>query len=278
MPKTHPLLLLIVLTVAGWVYYNYFTTRPQMMSAWLDRLVCRPAAALSAAPAAALCDRPCVIVAGGANVHAGVWLVVAVFTVMAILELSWERRWSWRRAAAFAPVLLAGLLNPAGLKSVLFILTVTKNDYNMLIDEWQPIPFSKLMYMPMTLLLLAFAAMLPFVLHRMPFRFMLMLGVLFLGVSSFKMNLFLWLFFPYFAATLPEQIPLLRRFNESLQARWSALHAQRSHSGRPCGGIGVKYCVDIRKTAAGRCPALPGGRNELHHAGRQIKRRTDARK
>jgi len=146
-----------------------------------------------------------------ANFHAGVWLTIAAFTGMAALESLWERRLTPRRIWTFAAVLLAGLANPGGLKSILFILTVTKDNFNMLIDEWQPIPFSKLTYMPMTLLLLGFAAALPFVLHRKPFRFMLMLGVLYLGVSSFKMNLFMWLFVPYFAATLPEQVPLLRR-------------------------------------------------------------------
>jgi len=224
----NPLLLLIVLLAACWVYYNYFTTRPQMISAWMivwfvvylreyqlnPRL--KYAAILTALSLAI------------ANFHAGVWLVVAVFTGMALLELWGEKRLTLRRAWVYLPVWLAGLLNPGSWKSILFILTVTKDNANMLIDEWQPIPFSKLTHLPMMLLLLFFAASLPLVLHRKPFRYMLMLGILYLGVSSFKMNLFMWLLIPYFAATLPEQVPLLRRLNEWLGDRLTASRQARA--------------------------------------------------
>lgn len=214
-----PLLLVIVLLAACWVYYNYFTTRPQMISAWMIVwfVVCLREFQLQPRLKYAVCMTALSLAI--ANFHAGVWLVVAVFTVMAVLESLWERLLTLGRAAAFVPVLLAGMLNPGGWKSLLFILTVTKDNTNMLINEWQPIPFSKMTHLPMMILLLFFAASLPFVLHRKPFRFMLMLGILYLGVSSFKMNLFMWLLIPYFAATLPEQVPLLRRPNDWLSPR-----------------------------------------------------------
>lgn len=207
----NPLLLVIVLLAACWVYYNYFTTRPQMASAWMIVwfVVCLREYQLQ--PRLRYAIGMTALSLAVANFHAGVWPVIAVFTVMAALESLWERRLTLRSAGAFVPALLAGMLNPGGWKSLLFILTVTKDDTNMLINEWQPIPFSKLTHLPMMILLLFFAASLPFVLHRKPFRFMLMLGILYLGVSSFKMNLFLWLFIPYFAATLPEQVPLLSK-------------------------------------------------------------------
>ena len=57
------------------------------------------------------------------------------------------------------------------------------------------------------LLLLFFACTLPFALQRKPFRYMFMAGIMYLGVSNFKQNLFMWLFIPYFAAILFEVIP-----------------------------------------------------------------------
>ncbi len=225
--RSHSLLpIVIVLLAACWVYYNYFTTRPQMVSAWMIVwfVVCLREYQLQPRPKYAAWMTALSLAI--ANFHAGVWLVIAVFTVMAALESLWERRLTIGRAGAFVPVLLAGMLNPGGWKSLLFILTVTKDNTNMLINEWQPIPFSKLTHLPMMILLLFFAAALPFVLHRKPFRFMLMLGILYLGVSSFKMNLFMWLLIPYFAATLPEQVPLLRQPAEWLKKRLDDRRAQ----------------------------------------------------
>lgn len=239
---THPLLLVIVLLAACWVYYNYFTTRPQMVSAWMIVwfVVClrefqlqprfRYAAGMMALSLAI------------ANFHAGVWLVIAVFTVMAVLESLWDRRLTRLRVGAFVSVLLAGLLNPGGWKCLLFILTVTKDNTNLLINEWQPIPFSKLTHLPMMILLLFFAASLPFVLHRKPFRFLLMLGILYLGVSSFKMNLYMWLLIPYFAATLPEQIPLLTR----RPAWWTnRIENVRSHHHFVVAGLALGLALNI---------------------------------
>lgn len=89
----------------------------------------------------------------------------------------------------------------------MFILTVTKKNFNLLINEWQPIRFNSLENLPILLLLLFFACTLPFALQRKPFRFFLMLGILYLGVSNFKQNLFMWLFIPYFAAVFFDALP-----------------------------------------------------------------------
>lgn len=208
-----PVLLLLVMLSASWIYYNYFTIRPQMVSAWmivwffvyLRQFQMRPRwkdAALMTALSLAI-----------ANFHAGVWLVVAVFTGMAALETLIAKRWTWRRATAFLSVLLAGFLNPGGWKSIMFIATVTKGSFNMLISEWQPISYSKPENVPILLLLMFFASILPFAMHGKPFRWMIMLGILFLGVSSYKMNLYMWLFMPYFAASLPDAFPKLNRLD-----------------------------------------------------------------
>ena len=87
----------------------------------------------------------------------------------------------------------------------------------MLINEWQPIQYNRLENLPILLLLLFFALTLPFALQRKPFRFFLMLGVLYLGVSNFKENLFMWLFIPYFAAVFFEEVPYFRKISLRLK-------------------------------------------------------------
>ncbi|WP_123040278.1 hypothetical protein [Cohnella candidum] len=206
----HPLLLPFILLVVSWIFYNYFAIRPQMVSAWMIVWFVAFLREFQMRPSGKKTVLLTLLSLGVANFHAGVWLVIAAFTAMAVIETWWERRWTKRHTFTFAAVLLAGLANPGGLKSILFILTVTKGDFNMLINEWQPIPFAKMAHFPILLLLLFFVSILPFTLHRKPFRFLFMLGILYLGVSSFKQNLFMWLFIPYFAATLPDEIPALR--------------------------------------------------------------------
>ena len=86
----------------------------------------------------------------------------------------------------------------------------------MRIDEWQPIQFADWVNSPRTLLLLVFAAVLPSFLHKKQFRYLFMIGILYLGVSSYKQNLFMWLFIPYIAAAFPEDIPILRKIQIKL--------------------------------------------------------------
>ncbi|MEK4328382.1 hypothetical protein MKX70_21345 [Paenibacillus sp. FSL R7-0312] len=206
--ENHVLLLPFVLLVSCWIYYNYFKGRPQMVSSplilWF--FICMREYQLK--PRARYAAPMIILSCAVANVHTGVWLVIAVFTGMAVLESLIARNLSWKRAAVFLLVLLAGLPNPGGLQALLFIFTVTHNNYNLLINEWQPLSFSRPDQLPILLLLLFFAVTLPFSLQRRPFRFFLMTGILYLGVSNFKQNLFMWLFIPYFAAVFFEAVPL----------------------------------------------------------------------
>lgn len=152
--EDHPLLLPFVLLISVWIYYNYFKGRPQMVSSWmivwffvyLRRFQMQPVVK----PAAAMI----VLSFGIANFHAGVWLVIVVFTGMAFLEAWIARKLDKRRLLAFAGVVIAGIPNPGGIKSLLYILTVSRNNFNMLINEWQPIAFGKWDTSAMTLLLL----------------------------------------------------------------------------------------------------------------------------
>ncbi|OKP78535.1 hypothetical protein A3842_14190 [Paenibacillus sp. P3E] len=210
LPEEHPLLLPFVLLITSWIYYNYFKGRPQMISSgmivWFFVYLREFQLKTSLKYATAMLLLSCAI----ANIHTGVWLVIAVFTGMAVLESLLEKKLNLRRAAVFILVWLSGLLNPAGAKSLLYIFTVTHNHFNMLINEWQPIQFNRIENLPILLLLLFFAVTLPFSLYKKPFRFFLMAGILYLGVTNFKQNLFMWLFIPYFAGVFFEVVPYFR--------------------------------------------------------------------
>jgi hypothetical protein len=221
--ERHPLLLPLVLLAAVWIFYNYFTIRPQMISAWMIVWFFVFLREFQRETRYRFIGMMLLLSLAVANVHAGVWLVIAAFTVMAMLETSWNRAWTRRRALVYGAVLLAGLLNPGGYRSILFILTVTRGGFHKLINEWQPIAFSDVKSFPITLALLFFAAILPFALHRMPFRYLFMLGILYLGVSSYKQNLFLWLFLPYFAASAADALPWFKPNGFRLRTRYLAL-------------------------------------------------------
>lgn len=205
----HFLLFLVVLVVAAFVYYNYFTTRPQMISSFLIVWFVVYLRKFNLQPRKKHAVIMAAISIGIANIHAGVWLVIAVFTAMAAAEALIERSMTRMKAIAYVCIVAAGFLNVGGTSNLLYIFAVTKDHFNMMINEWQPVYFANPKG-PRTLLLLAFAMLLPFCVHRKPFRFMLMLGILYLGVSSYKQNLFMWLFFPYFAGTAAELIPFER--------------------------------------------------------------------
>lgn len=207
LPEEHSLLLPFVMLISCWIYYNYFKGRPQMISSvmivWFFVYLREYQLTAKGKYATAMIVLSFAI----ANFHAGVWLVIAVFTGMALFESFINKTVNLRKTIVFVLVWLIGILNPGGLKSLLFILTVTKKNFNLLINEWQPIQYNSLENLPILLLLLFFACTLPFSLQRKPFRFFLMLGILYLGVSNFKQNLFMWLLIPYFAAVFFDVIP-----------------------------------------------------------------------
>jgi hypothetical protein len=214
----HSVLFLFVLTVMCFIYYYYFTIRPQMISSFLIVwffVYLREYRMQSSNKYAALMI---LISLAIANIHAGVWLVIAVFTGMAILEAWAEKRLVKRSVLTYGLVYIAGLINVGGIKSIFYILTVTKNNFNMKITEWQPIKFGDWINFPRTALLLLFVSILPFVMHKKLFRFMFMLGIIYLGVSNYKQNLFMWLFVPYFAATFVEVVPFIDKF----RIKWSS--------------------------------------------------------
>ena len=105
----HPLLLPFVLIISCWIYYNYFKGRPQMISAfmivWFFVYLREFQMATKTKYAVAMIALSCAI----ANFHAGVWLVIAVFTGMALLESLIAKQLTVRRVVVFILVWLAGL-------------------------------------------------------------------------------------------------------------------------------------------------------------------------
>lgn len=206
-----PFICTLILIPAGfWIYYVYFTSRPQMMSAflivwyfvWMRSF--KMTGSLRYGVLMVLCS--CSI----ANIHAGVWPVIAVFSGMQILADLWERSLRVRHVIVYGAAALAALVNPGGIRSITYLFVVTRHHYNHLINEWKPIDFLDWENIPIVLMLLFFAYILPFSLHNKIFRFMMMAGIVYLGVTNYKQNLFLWLFVPYFAATSISYAPGLR--------------------------------------------------------------------
>jgi hypothetical protein len=220
-PPAH--LIVLVLVIAICLYFLYFSSRPQIVSSGLIVwffVFLREYRMQSKSKYFMLLLLLSITLA---NVHAGVWPVIAVFTGMALLEDIVEKRLTRRRLAAFIAVFASGFLNVGGWKSILYVLTVTQHHFNLLIDEWNPIRFTSFENLPRLLALLFFVAILPYSLHKKLFRYLVMLGVLYLGVSNYKQNLYLWLFIPYFAATAIEAVPRLPFLNFRFgQRKWLA--------------------------------------------------------
>lgn len=208
--QEHILLLPFVLLISCWIYYNYFKGRPQMISSGMIVWFFVYLREYQLNPRKKYAVNIVALSWTIANFHTGVWLVIAVFTGMALLESILNRTLKLPQMTVFGLVWAIGILNPGGLKSLLYILTVTHKNFNLLINEWQPIQFNSLENLPILLLLLFFVCTLPFALQGKPFRYFLMLGILYLSVSSFKQNLFMWLFIPYFAAVFFDSLPVQR--------------------------------------------------------------------
>ncbi|WNS45304.1 hypothetical protein [Paenibacillus sp. MMS20-IR301] len=221
--QEHALLLPFVLLISCWIYYNYFKGRPQMISSGMIVWFFVYLREYQLEPRRKYALLLVALSWGIANFHTGVWLVIAVFTGMALLESILNRSVRLHQIIVFCLVWTIGILNPGGLKSLLYILTVTRNNFNLLINEWQPIQFNSLENLPILLLLLFFACTLPLSLQGKPFRYFFMLGILYLGVSNFKQNLFMWLFIPYFAAIFFDSIPINRLQLSKSLVRWTVL-------------------------------------------------------
>lgn len=205
----HLFSIILIMPLAYFIYNNYFSLRPQIVSSaliiWFFIFMRGFTQDIKKKHFVILPLFSCLL----ANIHAGVWIVLPVFLVMTYIELVVNRTLRIKHHVIFLLTLCAGLLNVGGAKSIFYFFTITKGGFNKEIMEWAPVDFSSFSD-ARTVLLLTFIGLIPFVLHKKVFRYFFMLGILFLGVSNYKENLYLWLFFPYFVATVFDQIPIVK--------------------------------------------------------------------
>ncbi|MFD0696832.1 hypothetical protein ACFQZT_22455 [Paenibacillus sp. GCM10027628] len=201
LPRMHPFLVYVALPVfMFYIYLAYFKIRPQMISAglviWFAVWLRRFSMNATVKKAGVLGLLSLIL----ANVHTGVWAVIAVLFMMQILERIWEKKLNRFDLVALISIIIGGLANFGGLKSLTYFLTLSKSPFTQIIDEWKPVSFSNNY--------IAFIIVVTFVLTAMysikqrPFRLMLFIGMLYLGLASYKQFLFLVLFLPYFVAII----------------------------------------------------------------------------
>ncbi|MBW5447523.1 hypothetical protein GE107_15805 [Cohnella sp. CFH 77786] len=214
LPRMHPFLVYVVLPfLLYFIYLVYFHIRPQMISAglvvWFAVWLRRFALHAGAGKALVLGLLSWVL----ANVHTGVWPVVFVLLTMHMLDNAWSKklvRYDWLAAAG---VIAGGLANFGGWRSLTYFAALSNSPFTKWINEWQPISYSGDGF--------AFAGVILFILSAMysltqrpfrPFRFLLFIGMMYLGLSSYKQFLFLLLFLPYYAAPAIDRFKRLQLF------------------------------------------------------------------
>ncbi|MBD0382365.1 hypothetical protein [Paenibacillus sedimenti] len=204
LPRMHPFLVYVALPLfMFYIYLAYFKIRPQMISAgfvvwfvvWLRRLSMD--ATVKKAGVLGLLS---LILA---NVHTGVWAVIAVIFMMQVLERVWEKKLNRYDLIALSCMIVGGLANFGGLKSLTYFLTLSNSPFTQIIEEWKPISYSS-NYIAF-MILVAFVVSAMFSLKRRPFRFMLFIGMMYLGLASYKQFLFLALFLPYYMAVVVDR-------------------------------------------------------------------------
>jgi hypothetical protein len=211
LPPMHPVLVYIALPFFMlFIYLAYFKIRPQMISAglvvWFVVWLRRFAMDASVKKAGVLGILSLIL----ANVHTGVWAVIAVFFIMQVFERIWGKKLNRYDLIALIFIVIGGLANFGGLQSLTYFLTLNESPFTLMIDEWKPISFSSNYISFVTLIVFVLSA--AFSLKGRPFRLMFFIGMLYLGLASYKQFLFLVLFLPYYVAVIVDRYNWLRVF------------------------------------------------------------------
>ena len=124
--EQNSVLFLFVLAVICCIYYYYFTSRPQMISSvlivWFFVYLREYRMQFKVKSVVLMV----IISMAVANIHAGVWPVIAVFTGMSIIEALVEKNLTRRNFITFILIYIAGLLNVGGLKAFCTFLPLPK--------------------------------------------------------------------------------------------------------------------------------------------------------
>jgi hypothetical protein len=211
LPRMHPFLVYFVLPLFMLIIYlTYFKIRPQMISAglvvWFAVWLRRFSMNASVKKAGLLGILSLII----ANVHTGVWAVIIVLFMMQVFERVWEKKLNRYDLAALIFIILGGFANAGGWNSLTYFLTLSGSPFTKMIDEWTPISFSSNYIAFIVVILFVLSAM--YSLKQRPFRFMLFIGMLYLGLSSYKQFLYLLLFLPYYMAVIVDRFKWLHAF------------------------------------------------------------------
>lgn len=211
LPHMHPFLVYIALPLfMFFIYLGYFKIRPQIISAgliiwfvvWLRRYSMHP----SMIRVGILAIISFIL----ANVHTGVWPVLFVLLIMQVFERVWEKKLNKYDLIAILFVIAGGVANFGGWSSLTYFLTLSDSPFTKMIDEWQPVSFSNNFIAFIILILFVMSAM--YSLKQRPFRLMLFIGMLYLGLASYKQFLFLMLFLPYYVAPIVDRFKWLNMF------------------------------------------------------------------
>jgi hypothetical protein len=205
-----PFFVLFIPVIALYIYFAYFKIRPQMLSAplivwfvvWLREFQLSP----NWKKAFGLAFLSFVL----ANVHAGVWPVIAVFYGIVLLESVLEKKLTRFHFYTLALIGIGALLNTGGIQTLLYFHTVGKSGFSDMISEWQPINFAKEKPFFITLLLFFWSG--THSAKKSVFRAFFFIAVLYLGVTNYKEHLYLMLFVLYFLAISIESVPWLQTY------------------------------------------------------------------
>ena len=206
----HPYLTLIIPVVSLVIFLLYFKIRPQMVSApiviwffvFLREFQWQPSflkALYLGLLSLAL-----------SNVHTGVWPLIGVFFMMALLESAWARNLTKHHISAMIFILLGGVLNAGGWRTLVYFHTIGKTGFTAFISEWHPIHFNEDTIFFTIIVLFVWSAM--YSARKTIFRFVFMVGILYLGVANYKQQLYMELFLIYFLAIAIDHVPWLNGF------------------------------------------------------------------
>lgn len=212
MKDNHPILVLLVPLVVFYIYSIYFTLRPQILSTplivwffvWMREFQRTP----SWKQGAKLAFLSLLI----ANVHSGVWPVILVFYGMMWVESFWEKKLTRYHFGTLLILILAAVINPGGWHTISYFFLVKKSGFEHFIAEWSPIEFSSQWFFVVDLLIFILSAR--HSIGKNIFRFLLFIGLLYLGLSNTKQHLFLMLFLLYYVAVSIDHVGLLKSFKE----------------------------------------------------------------
>jgi hypothetical protein len=199
--RANLLIVVFLFFIANYEFYWYFNSRPQSLSTpiivWFFVYLRRFQMELKTKYIFILGLLSIFL----ANVHAGVWLVIFVFTVMTLIESLWKKKFKINHIFLFFTVTLFGLINAGGYHTLFYFYTLSNEKTSLL--EWFPISFQD--FKSYLLFFILFTWLASFSIHKSIFRSIFALGIFYLGLQNYRSFMFIPIFIPYFLFPLADQ-------------------------------------------------------------------------